>query len=387
MALFPPRKERRTLMKKKYKIITYGCLANIADSERIEKKLKDKGYVADEDPDFVIINICSIRQSAVDRAFAQAKKYKKVIVTGCLLDSDRDKFAKYAKIVKKEDCFKIKPANSCLVPIMTGCNNFCSYCVVPYTRGREYSRPQEEIIKEVKSFIKNGTKEVWLLGQNVNSYKYNFPKVLENINSIPGDFWIRFLSSHPKDMSDELIKSIKELPKVTEYINLAVQSGDNAILKKMNRKYTIEEYKKLALKIKKEIPNVCLSTDIIVGFPGETKKAFKNTLKLFQEIEFDMAYISKYSPRPGTPAAKMDNQISFEEKTQRYNELNSLLKRISLKRNKQLVGQKTRALINKNSIGKTRGYKTIKVEGASDNSFVDIEITKGLIWGLEGKIK
>ncbi|MDD4062183.1 MAG: MiaB/RimO family radical SAM methylthiotransferase [Candidatus Pacebacteria bacterium] len=372
---------------KKYKIITYGCLANYSDSERIEKKLKDKGYLASENPDLVIINICSIRQSAVDRAFAQAKKYKKVIVTGCLLDSDRDKFAKYAKIVKKEDCLKTKITHSCLVPIMTGCNNFCSYCVVPYTRGREYSRPQEEVIKETKSFIKNGAKEIWLLGQNVNSYKYDFPKLLKNINSIPGDFWIRFLSSHPKDMSRELIKSVKELPKVTEYINLAVQSGDNEILKKMNRKYTIEEYKKLALKIKKEIPNVCLSTDVIVGFPGETKNAFKNTLKLFKEIEFDMAYISKYSPRPGTLASKMDNQISFEEKTKRYNELNDLLKKISLKRNKQLVGQNTRVLINKNSIGKTREYKTIKVEGASDNSFVDVEITKALIWGLEGKIK
>ncbi len=386
MEIFSPRKERKTLMKK-YKIITYGCLANYSDSERIEKKLKDKGYVASENPDLVIINICSIRQSAVDRAFAQAKKYKKVIVTGCLLDSDRDKFAKYAKIVKKEDCLKTKITHSCLVPIMTGCNNFCSYCVVPYTRGREYSRPQEEVIKETKSFIKNGAKEIWLLGQNVNSYKYDFPKLLKNINSIPGDFWIRFLSSHPKDMSRELIKSVKELPKVTEYINLAVQSGDNEILKKMNRKYTIEEYKKLALKIKKEIPNVCLSTDVIVGFPGETKNAFKNTLKLFKEIEFDMAYISKYSPRPGTLASKMDNQISFEEKTKRYNELNDLLKKISLKRNKQLVGQNTRVLTNKNSIGKTREYKTIKVEGASDNSFVDVEITKALIWGLEGKIK
>ncbi len=372
---------------KKYKIITYGCLANHSDSERIAKKLEDQGYSKSENPDLVIINICSIRQAAVDRAFAQAKKYKNVIVTGCLLKSDYDKFTKYAKIVKKENLFSVKPKNSCLIPIMTGCNNFCSYCVVPYTRGREYSRPPKEIIDEAKLFINNGAKEIWLLGQNVNSYKYDFPKLLYKINSIPGDFWIRFLSSHPKDMGNDLIKSIRDLPKVTEYINLAVQSGDNEILKKMNRNYSIEEYKKLALKIKREIPNVCLSTDIIVGFPGETKKAFQNTVKLFKEIEFDMAYISKYSPRPGTLASKMKNQITFEEKSRRYSELNNLLKKISLKRNKQLIGQETRALINNNFIGKTKNFKTIKVNGSSNNSFVDVKITKALIWGLSGKIK
>jgi tRNA-2-methylthio-N6-dimethylallyladenosine synthase len=380
-------REKRTTLMKKYKIITYGCLANHSDSERIAKKLEDQGYSKSENPDLVIINICSIRQAAVDRAFAQAKKYKNVIVTGCLLKSDYDKFTKYAKIVKKENLFSVKPKNSCLIPIMTGCNNFCSYCVVPYTRGREYSRPPKEIIDEAKLFINNGAKEIWLLGQNVNSYKYDFPKLLYKINSIPGDFWIRFLSSHPKDMGNDLIKSIRDLPKVTEYINLAVQSGDNEILKKMNRNYSIEEYKKLALKIKREIPNVCLSTDIIVGFPGETKKAFQNTVKLFKEIEFDMAYISKYSPRPGTLASKMKNQITFEEKSRRYSELNNLLKKISLKRNKQLIGQETRALINNNFIGKTKNFKTIKVNGSSNNSFVDVKITKALIWGLSGKIK
>jgi tRNA-2-methylthio-N6-dimethylallyladenosine synthase len=225
---------------------------------------------------------------------------------------------------------------------MTGCNNFCSYCVVPYTRGREKSRPAETIIKEVKYLARNGCKEILLLGQNVNSYSstdyslqttakksreavvrsrsavVNFPRLLRLINDIPGNFIIKFISSHPKDMSDELINAIAECWKVSKEIHLPIQSGDNTILRKMNRHYTVAHYKKLVKKIRRKIPNAVISTDVIVGFPGETKKQFENTVKLFKELKFAKAYVSMYSPRPGTMAYKLEDNVPYAEKKHRW---------------------------------------------------------------------
>ncbi|MGB2762736.1 MAG: MiaB/RimO family radical SAM methylthiotransferase, partial [Minisyncoccales bacterium] len=274
---------------------------------------------------------------------------------------------------------------SAYVPIIIGCNNFCSYCVVPYTRGPEISRPAGDIIKEVKSSVKQGYKEIWLLGENVNSYKnpkhqipINFANLLRMINDIPGDFWIRFTSSHPKDFSDELIKTIVKSKKITPYISLPIQSGDNEILKKMNRPYTVRDYKNLVKKIREKIPNVTLSTDIIVGFPGETKKQFKNTIKLFKEIKFDMVYISQYSPRSGTIAYKMKDTVSHQEKEKRDKVLTEVLKKTALKNNKKYIGKIVEVLpASPDSrasrggpeyerkgwiIGKTREYKTIKFQ-------------------------
>ena len=209
---------------------------------------------------------------------------------------------------------------------MTGCNNFCSYCAVPYTRGREKSRPANEIIKEVKKLIKNGYKEITLLGQNVNSYEFGFPKLLQIISNIPGDFQIKFMTSHPKDMSDQLIKTIAENKKISKEIHLPVQSGDNTILKKMNRDYTIGHYKKLIKKIRKAIPKAIISTDIIVGFPGETKKQFENTVKLVKEMNFKQIYTARYSPRLGTKAAKLENDVPDNEKIKRKRIILDLIK-------------------------------------------------------------
>lgn len=267
-------------MKKTYHIITYGCQANVADSERIAAKLESLGYriAKDEkDADLLVLNACSVRQSAMNRLYAKVNKYdgKKIILAGCLLESDKKKLRdKVSEIWHPDEYFNppsgelpiyFNPGKA-YIPIMTGCDNFCSYCAVPYTRGRERSRPSGEIIKEIKNLINKKYKEIWLLGQNVNSYP-KFPDLLRKVNNIPGNFKIYFMSPHPKDFSDDLIKAMKECKKFSRYINLPAQSGNNKILKKMNRPYNVDHYKKLVRKIKKAIPDIKLSTDIIVGFP------------------------------------------------------------------------------------------------------------------------
>jgi len=320
---------------KTYHIITYGCQANIADGERIAAKLEFMGYKKTDSPekaDLVVLNACSVRQSAINRLYSQIKKWphKKLVVTGCLLPDDREKIKKMVnQIWHPDDYFDLLPQRSsskdALIPIMTGCNNFCTYCAVPYTRGRERSRKMKEILDEIREVIKKGYREIWLLGQNVNSYKPSFPKLLKKINSMAGDFTIHFISSHPKDFSDELIKTIAECKKVSREIHLPVQSGDNKILKAMNRNYTVSHFKKLVFKIRKKIPDVKISTDIIVGFPGETKKQFENTVKLVKEIGFYKAFISRYSPRPNTLASKLKDDVSNEEKKRRWKILDELI--------------------------------------------------------------
>jgi len=270
----------------------------------------------------------------------------KITITGCLLEADKKKFKEFLapyrtkgsgtgfdeiKDIKdflgsdylslQPKCQKQSPA---YLPIMTGCDNFCSYCVVPHTRGREISRPMDEIVKEFKNFLKRGHKEIILLGQNVNSYKFGFAKLLKTLNNIDGNFKIRFLTNHPKDFPDELIDAIAICEKVEKEIHLPVQSGDNAILEKMNRKYTIKQYENLVEKIRKKIPNIKFTTDVIVGFPGETEKQFQNTVKLFNKIKYDLAYINKYSRREGTVAAQFKDNVSWEEKKRRWEILNNL---------------------------------------------------------------
>lgn len=336
---------------------------NQSDSERIAGFLENKGYKKApnmEGADLIVVNACSVRQSAIDRIFGLKNKFKKLkakkILTGCVLKSDKKKFKEFFDEVlsikeflgKEYLCLKPKYlySDSVFVPIMTGCDNFCAYCVVPYVRGQEVSRPMEEIIKEVKNLIKNGYKEITLLGQNVNSYKgeikdkkqkikntkkklktIGFPELLQITNKIPGKFKIKFLTNHPKDFSNELINTIVKCKKVAKEIHLPIQSGDDEILKKMNRVYTVEQYKNLIKKIREKIPDVKISTDVIVGFPGETKKQFENTVKLFKEIKFDKAYINKYSLRAGTTAAKLKDNVSFREKKRRWNILDEITKK------------------------------------------------------------
>jgi tRNA-2-methylthio-N6-dimethylallyladenosine synthase len=347
---------------------------NKSDSERIatvlqENKFKEASNL--NEADLILVNMCSVRQSAVDRVYGLIPKLKalktknkklKTILTGCILKEDRKKLSKkfdlifdikklplFSKILKENrsygpvcrsktslenncDYLKIQPKYQtfpkAFVPISTGCNNFCSFCVVPFTRGKEISRPAKEIILEIKNLIKRGYKEIVLLGQNVNSYcsfspllakkRINFPALLKLIDQLPGDFQISFLTSHPKDFSEELIEVISKSKKIKKEIHLPVQSGDNQILKKMNRGYTREEYLNLIKKIRKKIPNVKISTDIIVGFPSETKKQFENTVDLVKKAKFEKIYVAKYSPRKGTVAAKMKDNVSLKEKKRRW---------------------------------------------------------------------
>ena len=326
-------------MVKKYFLITYGCQMNKSDGERIISVLKKQGYLPalkEAEADLILINVCSVRQSAVNRVYAKVNKYfkkKKIILTGCVLKEDKNKLKnKVSEFWHPDYYFECLPIHQskfqAFLPIMTGCNNFCAYCVVPYTRGREKSRPAKEIIREIKSLVKKDYKEVILLGQNVNSYKdknVNFPKLLKKINNIKGNFKINFITSHPKDMSDELIETMAKCQKLIKEIHLPVQSGDNEILKKMNRHYTASHYKKLIRKIKQKIPGIKISTDIIVGFPGETKKQFQNTVKLAKEIKFEKAYVSKYSPRPGTLAFKLKDNVSPQDKKTRWQILEKLI--------------------------------------------------------------
>jgi tRNA-2-methylthio-N6-dimethylallyladenosine synthase len=319
----------------KYFIKTFGCQMNESDSERIASFLEKKNYRSTgkiEDADLIVVNACSVRQTAIDRIFGLKKKFKnlkaKKILTGCMIKPDIPKFKEFFDEVKNIDAFlgkkylSVKPKCQAqplaYLPIMTGCNNFCSYCVVPYARGRETSRPMTEIIKEFKGFIAEGHQEIMLLGQNVNSYRYGFATLLKKLNSLPGNFRIKFMTNHPKDMSDDLINSIAGCEKVEKEIHLPVQSGDNEILKKMNRKYTVQEYKKLVAKIRRIIPGIKITTDVIIGFPGETEKQFQNTVKLFREIGFDLAYVNKYSRREGTAAAKFKDDVPWQEKKRRW---------------------------------------------------------------------
>ena len=347
-----------------YHLITFGCQMNKSDSERIASVLENMGYQPvnkSAQADLIIVNMCSVRQSAVDglgRKFTELKKQNpnlKTALTGCVLLPDKTKLKKqfdlifdiknltklsnmlcYPLIIPRSNAleyFSVFPDSDSLVtayvPIMTGCNNFCAYCVVPYVRGEENSRPAQEIIEEVKKLIKKEYKEIILLGQNVNSYKdknTNFPQLLKLINDLPGGFWLRFITSHPKDLSDELIETMAKSEKITEYLHLPVQAGDNQILKKMNRGYSVDQYKNLIEKIRKRIKNISISTDIIVGFPGETKKQFKQTAKLMKWVKFDMVYTAQYSPRPMTAASKLKDDVIKKEKRRREHILTKQLK-------------------------------------------------------------
>jgi tRNA-2-methylthio-N6-dimethylallyladenosine synthase len=323
----------------KYHIITYGCQMNKADSERIAFRLeKQKNKIAQNinEANLIVVNMCSIRQPAVDRIYGLIQKFKKIkkrkkiktILTGCVLKNDLKKlkegFDEFWEQNRNFTCLpKYNSKKIAYIPISSGCNNFCSYCVVPYVRGPLVCRNHNQIIKEIKNAVKNEVKEIWLLGQNVNDYgspqnkEINFSKLFGLADKIKGNFKIFFMSPHPKNFSDELIKTLANAKHFSRYLNLPVQSGDDNILKKMNRPYTIKKYKDLVKKIRKAIPDINLSTDVIVGFPGETKKQFKNTENLFKELNFNIAYINKYSKRSVTSSFKLKDDVSFGEKKRR----------------------------------------------------------------------
>ncbi len=309
---------------------------NKNDSERIALKLENKGLKSApniDGADLVIFNLCSVRQNAVEKVYQNIQQVKhnfpgkKVILTGCLLKADHSKFSQLVDeiwpIIDFRQPAKNTSSQSAFISIMTGCNNFCSYCVVPYTRGPEISRSANGIIKEAEILIKKGYKELILLGQNVNSYSFNgidFAQLLEKLNSLPGNFKIRFLTNHPKDMNEKLIQAIADGKKIEKYIHLPAQSGSNEILKKMNRGYTIEKYLATIDKIKELIPEIKISSDFIVGFPTETERQFQQTVDLVKKVKYHQIFAAAYSSRPETTAAKnFSDNIPAKEKKRRLN--------------------------------------------------------------------
>jgi len=331
-----------------YYIFTLGCQMNIYDSQKIEQYLDSNGCksASEDEADLIIINACSVRQKAVDRIYGHLKKWqgKKIFITGCILPHDKKKLENKVeffsdiqdlkKILNKifpksktdSRLLKAESQSEAFVPIMTGCDNFCSYCAVPYTRGPEISRPEKDIIAEFKKLVTNGAKRIILLGQNVNNFKPSFVDLLRKIINIPGDFKIGFLTSNPWNFPEELVELVANEPKILKEIHLPLQSGDDEILRKMNRHYTAAQYLKLVNNLRFAISDLRLSTDIIVGFPGEIKKAFENTIKLCKKAKFNKAYIAMYSPRPGTSSPKKyrDN-VPREEKKRRFQILDNLI--------------------------------------------------------------
>lgn len=320
---------------------------NVSDAERVAAALEGQGYEKTSKisaADLVCVVMCSVRQSAVDRVFGVAEKIKrlkkkpKTILTGCILKKDKKTFSQLfdqvlsIKEMQNSDILpKYSGKTRAFLPISNGCNNSCTYCVVPQARGRLVCRDHKIILEEAKGLIGAGFKEIWLLGQNVNDYfspsdkSVDFAALLSMVNDLPRNFKIFFMSPNPKNFSDRLIKAMAQAKKFSRYLNLPVQSGDDKILKAMNRPYTAKKYVELVKKIRKAMPDINLSTDVIVGFPGETKNQFENTAKLFKKIKLNIAYINKYSPRWGTAASKLKDDVSLAGKKHREKALQNII--------------------------------------------------------------
>ncbi|MFA5048859.1 MAG: tRNA (N6-isopentenyl adenosine(37)-C2)-methylthiotransferase MiaB [Patescibacteria group bacterium] len=422
--------KKNKIKPKSYFIFVLGCQMNEADAEKVDASLASLGWqrvIKETEASLIVVVACSVRQSAVDKIYGKAKNWQsgrkqgkiKTILTGCFLPRDRKRMLqKFDWLLPIEELDKLgsllgvkkscpksgsylclpakrESAHQAYVPIMTGCNNFCSYCAVPYTRGREKSRLAREVIKECAGLIKQGYKEITLLGQNVNSYSdgcYNFSKLLKKIDQIPGDYWLRFITSHPKDFSNELLAVMKSGRHITPYLHLPIQSGDGSILKAMNRHYTVKHYLELIKKVREQIPGIMLSTDIIVGFPGESRKKFENSKKVFAQVKFDMAYIAQYSPRAGTAAYKIKETVSKKEKKNREEEINNILKGTALEKNQKYLGRTIKVLVEKYKNGKCWGktdtFKTVGFTGPKRmiGQFKKVKINRVDSWGLFGRI-
>jgi tRNA-2-methylthio-N6-dimethylallyladenosine synthase len=400
---------------------------NKAESERIAARFEELGYKAAtsvNDADLIVLNSCVVRQSAEDRVINKLhdlkhlKKEKPEMIlalTGCIVDSDTsvlrkkfpfiDHFFKAGEqplwLEKTESAtLPEKPNPSVYVPISQGCDNFCSYCIVPYRRGRERSRPVEEIVCEVEELARRGAKEVILLGQNVDSYGHDLPgkpdlaDLLGELNKIEGLKRLLFLTNHPKDVSDKLISAIANLDKVCEHLNLPVQAGSDEILKPMKRGYTAAQYRQLVKKIREKIAEIAITTDIIVGFPGESEAQFQQTLDLLSEIKFATVHVAAYSPREGTTAArKLEDDVPSEEKKARLNRVEQLQGRIQSEMNARLKGKTVEVLVEGRNKGKwygrTRTDKLVFFNSGRDllGQLVKIKIEKTSPWSLQGKIE
>lgn len=431
---------------------TYGCQQNENDTERIRGLLKEAGFdftENDDEADLIIYNTCAVRENAEQKVFGRLGilKHKKefrpdmmIAVCGCMVQQEHitEKIKKkhnqvdlifgthalykmpellYKAMTEKgiivdiensdgkiaEDIPVLRDdANKAWVSIMYGCNNFCTYCIVPYVRGRERSRMPEDIKKEVCELVDNGTTEICLLGQNVNSYgkdldlDIDFADILRMVNDIEGVKRIRFMTSHPKDMSIRLIEAMKECDKVCHQLHLPFQAGSDKILKDMNRRYTKEEYLKKIKKVKEEIPDISLSTDVIVGFPTETNEDFEETLDVLRQVEFDNIFSFIYSRREGTPAAKLDFVLSEEEIHNNFNKLLEVQNEISKRKNEAYVGRVEKVLVDsvsKNNpemlSGRCESSKIVNFKGDKSliGQYADVEITQAHTWSLNGKLK
>lgn len=459
---------------KTYSITTFGCQMNHSDSERIAAVCESMGYVQSNEgqkADLYIINSCSVRQKAEDRVIGMGKKFleikkfnpeAKVILTGCMAKRDlRQGFErsqnyqqKYTGKLKEQmpwldyileindihklpsilgekvetklsDYFAVKPKyNSkfqAFVPISTGCNKFCTFCIVPFTRGAEVYRSFDEIYKEVKNLIESGYKEITLLGQNVNSWKsevegdlivpipkyrktyteekkqdnfMDFADLMESLADIKGDFWLRFTSSHPYDISTRLIEVIAKKKNIAKQVHFALQSGSDTVLKRMNRHYTVQEFKEKVGIIRKTIPNVAITTDIIVGFCGETEDEFEETLKVCKELSFDQIYISEYSQREGTIASKFyKDDVPREVKAYRKEKLDRILKYGVKKNNEAFIGKKLKALVykftKKGYVAKTSQGKDVLIKNSKEiqmGEFIKVHIEDAKEFQLIGSV-
>ena len=438
-------------VKKHFYIETWGCQMNEEDSEKLSGMLKRVGYTKTEnkeDAGIILFNTCCVRENAENKVFGNLgslKHLKKenpdliIGICGCMMQQEgmADKILKkfpYVNIVfgthnaykfpeylnrvrtegvqikeifnKETDIVEGLPIDressvKAFVTIMYGCNNFCTYCIVPYVRGRERSRKPEDILKEIRELVAQGYKEITLLGQNVNSYgkgleeDVDFAKLLRMINEIEGLERVRFMTSHPKDLTVDVIMAIKECDKLCEQIHLPVQSGSNSILKKMNRHYTREYYLDLVKKIKEEIPGVTLTTDIIVGFPGETEEDFQETLELVKEVGYSSAFTFIYSRRNNTPADMMLNQVSEEDKHHRFNRLVAAVNERVIAQNKAEEGNILEVLVEGNSkndaeklTGRTRTGRLVNFtgEGINAGDIVNVKITRAQNFSLIGEV-
>lgn len=428
-------------------LLVYGCQMNQSDAERMMGQLRTIGYERTEsmeEADLILINTCCVRETAEDRVYGKIGEIKRLKrerpelifgITGCMAQKEGDALIKRAphidfvlgtnkvheltRVVQEIqaerghvvdvqlgetellDDVPVARAGSlsAWVPIMYGCNNFCTYCIVPYVRGRERSRLPEDIVREVEEAVKNGYEEVTLLGQNVNSYGKDhkladFADLLKMVDEVPGIRRVRFMTSHPKDLSDKVIAAIRDGEHLCEHIHLPVQYGSNRILKAMNRVYTVESYRDLVRRIRAAIPEVSLTTDLIVGFPGETDEDFQQMLDFLREIRYDSAYTFIYSKRSGTPAATMENQVEESVKKERLSALMVVQNEISLAINEKLLGKTLEIMVegpSKNDayvwMGRTRTNKIVLFAHAGEKpgDFIDVRITHPQTWVLKGE--
>lgn len=444
-------KELNPGAEKKYNISTFGCQMNENDSEKLAGMLEAMGYIHTANPeecDLILYNTCCVRENAELKVYGHLgalKALKKarpdmiIALCGCMMQQKEvvdHILAKYRHVdlifgthnlyrlpellfkalnsgvpiadVKDYEDFiaegvPIRRENGvkAWLTIMFGCNNFCSYCIVPYVRGRERSRKPSDVIDEARLLGRQGYKEITLLGQNVNSYgkdlanSVTFAGLLRKLDDVEGIERIRFMTSHPKDLSEELIDAIRDCEKVCEHVHLPIQAGSNRILKEMNRRYTREHYTELVNKIREKVPGISLTTDIIVGYPGETEDDFDKTLDLVENVRFDYVYTFLYSKRTGTPAAKKDAQVSEAVMKSRFQKLLSLQNVIGKEINDELAGKNVEVLVeglSKNSInmltGRTRTNKIVNFKGSTDlaGRLVNVRIDKTGTWSLNGRL-